>query len=47
VNRPIDNLKWVNNFTLSYERWASPHFGHRYLIDVRARKQLAAYDLFG
>lgn len=47
VTRPIDNLKWVNSFTLSYERWASPHFGHRYLIDVRARKQLAAYDLFG
>jgi hypothetical protein len=46
VTRPIDNLKWVNNFTLSYERWAGPHFGHRYLIDVRSRKQLAAYDLF-
>ena len=47
VTRPIDNLKWLNNFTLSYERWASPHFGHRYVIDVRARRQLAAYDLFG
>ena len=47
VMRPVDNLKWVNNFTLSYERWASPHFGHRYVIDVRARRQLAAYDLFG
>jgi hypothetical protein len=47
VTRPIDNLKWVNNFTLSYERWTGPHFGHRYLIDVRSRKQLAAYDLFG
>ena len=47
VSRPIDNLKWVNNFTLSYERWASPHFGHRYVIYVRAMRQLAAYDLFG
>jgi len=47
VARPIDNLKWVNNFTLSYERWSGPHFGHRYLIDVRTRKQVAAYDLFG
>ena len=47
VTRPVDNLKWVNNFTLSYERWTGPHFGHRYLIDVRTRKQLAAYDLFG
>jgi len=47
VMRPIDNLKWVNTFTLSYERWSNPHFGHRYLIDVRSRKQVAAYDLFG
>ena len=47
VMRPIDNLKWVNNFTLSYERWSGPHFGHRYLIDMRTRKQVAAYDLFG
>lgn len=47
VTRTVNNLKWVNNFTLSYERWAGPHFGHRYLIDVRTRKQLAAYDLFG
>ena len=47
VTRPIDNLKWVNSFTLSYERWSNPHFGHRYVIDVRSRKQVAAYDLFG
>lgn len=47
VTRPIDNLKWVNAFTLSYERWAGPHFGHRYVIDARSKKQIAAYDLFG
>jgi hypothetical protein len=47
VMRPIDNLKWINTFTLSYERWSNPHFGHRYVIDVRSRKQLSAYDLFG
>jgi hypothetical protein len=29
VNRLVDSLKWINNSTLSYERWASPHFGHR------------------
>src|SRR6266508_1073016 len=45
VTRPVDGLKWVNNFTLGYERWASPHFGHRYLIDVRTKKQIADYDL--
>ena len=47
VTRTIDALKWVNPYTLSYERWAGPHFGHRYVIDVRSRKQVAAYDLFG
>ncbi len=46
VTRPIDGLKWVNNYTLSYERWAQPHFGHRYVIDVRSKKQVGAYDLF-
>jgi hypothetical protein len=46
VTRPVDNLKWLNAFTLSYERWAQPDFGHRYLIDVRSRRQVAAYDLF-
>ena len=46
VARPIDDLKWVNNFTLSYERWAQPRFGHRYVIDVRTKKQVSAYDLF-
>jgi len=47
VTRPINEVKWVNAFTLSYERWAGPHFGHRYVIDVRSSKQIAAYDLFG
>ena len=47
VMRTIDALKWVNSYTLSYERWAGPHFGHRYVIDVRSKKQVAAYDLFG
>ena len=47
VTRPVDNLKWVNAFTLSYERWAGPHFGHRYVINVQTKKQVAAYDLFG
>jgi hypothetical protein len=47
VTRSVDGLKWLNNFTLSYERWAGPHFGHRYIVDVRSKKQIAAYDLFG
>jgi hypothetical protein len=45
VTRLIDRLKWVNNYTLSYERWAGPHFGHRYVIDVRGKRQVTAYDL--
>jgi len=47
TTRLISGLKWVNDFTLSYERWEGPHFGHRYVFDVRSKKQVAAYDLFG
>jgi hypothetical protein len=35
ANRLVDNLKWINNDTLSYERWVSPHYGHRYVIDMK------------
>jgi len=45
AGRPVDNLKWVNNHTLSYERWAGPHFGHRYVVDVKAMKQIDAFTL--
>jgi hypothetical protein len=45
VTRLINRLKWVDNYTLSYERWAGPRSGHRYVIDVRAKKQVTAYDL--
>lgn len=41
--RPVDELKWLDNDRLSYERWMSPHYGHRYVIDVKSKKQLAAY----
>jgi len=46
-NRPIDNLKWLSNDVLSYERWAQPHFGHRYAVNMKLRKQTAAYFLKG
>ena len=45
AGRPIDNLKWVNNHTLSYERWANPHFGHRYVVDIKTMKQIDAFIL--
>jgi hypothetical protein len=45
AGRPVDNLKWINNYTLSYERWVSPHFGHRYVVDVKAMKQTDAFIL--
>jgi len=41
--RPIDELKWLNNNRLSYERWESPHYGHRYVLNVRTKKQIGAY----
>ena len=45
AGRPIDNLKWINNHTISYERWGGPHFGHRYVIDIRTMKQTEAFSL--
>jgi len=45
ANRPVDGLKWINNNTLSYERWTGPHFGHRYVIDFKQKKQTDAFIL--
>ena len=45
ANRLVNSLKWVNNDTLSYERWASPHFGHRYVVDLKRKKQTDAFIL--
>ena len=43
--RPIDNLNWINAHALSYERWVSPHFGHRYVVDIKTMKQIDAFTL--
>ncbi|MFL6467175.1 MAG: hypothetical protein ACJ72Z_04370 [Pyrinomonadaceae bacterium] len=45
ANRLINGLKWINNSTLSYERWANPHFGHRYILDIKQLKQTEAFIL--
>ena len=45
ANRPVAGLKWVTNSTLSYERWAGPHFGHRYVVDIKQKKQTGAFIL--
>ena len=45
ANRTVENLKWINNTSLSYERWAGPHFGHRYIVDVKEMKQTGAFAL--
>ena len=45
VMRPVDELKWVDNDRLSYERWTNPHYGHRYLLNVRTKKQVGAWIL--
>ena len=45
AGRPVDSLKWVNNHTLSYERWTGPHFGRRYVVDIKAMKQLDGFIL--
>jgi hypothetical protein len=43
AGRPVDELKWLDNNRLSYQRWVSPHYGHRYVINAKLRKQVAAY----
>ena len=43
--RPVDSLKWVTNDVLSFERWTGPHFGHRFVVNLRSKKQVAAYTL--
>ena len=45
AGRPVDNLKWINTHTLSYERWVSPHFGRRYIVDIKTMKQIDAFAL--
>jgi len=45
ANRVVSSLEWINNDTLSYERWATPHFGHRYTVDIKKRKQSEAFIL--
>lgn len=45
AGRPVDEIKWINSHTLSYERWTGPHFGHRYIVDVKAMKQVDAFML--
>lgn len=45
ANRPVDSLKWINEWTFSYERWSGPHFGHRYVIDFKKKKQSGAFIL--
>ena len=43
--RIIDDLKWINDTTLSYERWTGPHYGHRYIVDIKQMKQTGAFIL--
>jgi len=43
--RPVDSLKWVTNDVLSFERWTGPHFGHRFVVNLKSKKQIAAYML--
>ena len=43
--RVINDLKWLDNDRLSYERWMGPHFGHRYVLNVKLRKQVAAFTI--
>jgi hypothetical protein len=45
VMRPVDGLKWLDNGRLAYERWMNPHFGRRYIINIKLQKQTGALIL--
>ena len=45
TGRLIDSLKWIDDHTLSYERWTNPHYGHRYIVDIQKMKQVNAFIL--
>jgi hypothetical protein len=45
ANRPVDALKWISNDVFTYERWTGPHFGHRYVVDFKQKKQTGAFVL--
>ena len=36
--RPFSDMVWLNNHTLTFDRWANPHHGTHYEIDARTRK---------
>jgi hypothetical protein len=37
-HRPIGPLKWVSPTRLQFDIWATPHFGHRYVMNSKTRK---------
>lgn len=41
--RLVNDLKWVNKDVLSFERWTGPHFGHRYVVNMKSKKQTGAF----
>lgn len=41
-HRPFDDLKFVENNILRFDRWSNPHGGKRYEFDLRRRKLVKA-----
>jgi hypothetical protein len=41
-HRPYNDLVFKGRRILQFDRWASPHFGVRYLVDVRRRRLVSA-----
>ena len=39
AGRPVSDIKWTNAYTLSYDRWSSPHVGRRYVVNMKLLKQ--------
>jgi pimeloyl-ACP methyl ester carboxylesterase len=40
--RPFSDLAWINNQTLSFDRWSQPHYGVHYEINVKLKNLIKA-----
>lgn len=40
--RPLNDLVWLDNNLLAFDRWSQPHYGIHYVVDVRQRRLVLA-----
>ncbi|MBI3787606.1 MAG: hypothetical protein HY276_05035 [Ignavibacteriales bacterium] len=40
--RPLNDLVWLDNNLLAFDRWSQPHYGIHYIVDVKKRRLVLA-----